>query len=88
MPQSWRATSNGLEGIAKAHSGTALCLEEIGEVDAKGVGSIAATCSQRMWTSVREIVSRRIKALMEQWGIDGDNGQAQPGRAPLRYRWG
>ena len=24
---------------------------------------------------VREYVSRRIKALMEQWGIDGDNGQ-------------
>lgn len=173
--QSWRATSNGLEGIAKAHSGTVLCLEEIGEVDAKEVGSIAymllnghgkgraskdgeakARAEWRMpilssgeigiaakiregrgtvkqgqivriidlpadagkglgvfenihgaanaaefantlkaaalkhygvagdaflreitenVDEVREYVSRRIKALMEQWGIDGDNGQ-------------
>ncbi len=72
--QSWRATSNGLEGIAKAHSGTALCLEEIGEVDAKEVGSIAYMLTENV-DEVREYVSRRIKALMEQWGIDGDNGQ-------------
>ena len=173
--QSWRATGNGLEGTAKAHSGTVLCLEEIGEVDAKEVGSIAymllnghgkgraskegeakARAEWRMpilssgeigiaakiregrgtvkqgqlvriidlpadagkglgvfenihgaanaaefantlkaaalrhygvagdaflraitenVDEVREYVSRRIKALMEQWGIDGDNGQ-------------
>ena len=173
--QSWRATGNGLEGIAKAHSGTLLCLEEIGEIDPKEVGSVAymllnghgkgraskdgearARAEWRMpilssgeigiaakiregrgtlkqgqlvriidlpadagkglgvfenihgaanaaefantlkaaalrhygvagdaflreitenVDEVREYVSRRIKALMEQWGIDGDNGQ-------------
>ncbi len=39
--QSWRSTGNSLEGTAKAHSGTCLCLEEINEVDSKEVGSIA-----------------------------------------------
>ena len=39
--QSWRATSNGLEGIAKAHSGTLLNLEEIGEMDGREIGSVA-----------------------------------------------
>ncbi len=32
--QSWRATSNGLEGIAAAHNDSLLCLDEIGEIAA------------------------------------------------------
>ena len=39
--RSWRATSNGLEGIAEAHSDTLLCLDEMGQVDAREAGEIA-----------------------------------------------
>ncbi|MGF3025083.1 DUF927 domain-containing protein [Methylobacterium aquaticum] len=39
--QTWRATSNGLEGVAKAHSGTVLVLDELGELDAREAGSTA-----------------------------------------------
>lgn len=39
--QSWRATGNGLESVAKAHSGTCLVLDELGELDAREAGSTA-----------------------------------------------
>jgi uncharacterized protein (DUF927 family) len=39
--RSWRATSNGLEGIAEAHCDTLLCLDEMGQVDAREAGEIA-----------------------------------------------
>src|ERR1044072_3177894 len=39
--QTWRNTGNGLEGVAKAHSGTLLALDEIGELDAREAGSTA-----------------------------------------------
>jgi putative DNA primase/helicase len=39
--QTWRATDNGLEGVAKAHSGTALVLDELGELDARVAGAVA-----------------------------------------------
>ena len=32
---SWRATSNGLEGVAEAHCDALLCLDEMGQVDAR-----------------------------------------------------
>jgi putative DNA primase/helicase len=37
----WRATSNGLEGIATAHSGALLILDELGQVDPREAGEIA-----------------------------------------------
>lgn len=37
----WRATGNGLEAIATAHSGALLILDELGQVDAKEAGEIA-----------------------------------------------
>lgn len=37
----WRATSNGLEAIATAHSGALLILDELGQVDPKEAGEIA-----------------------------------------------
>ncbi len=37
----WRATSNGLEGIAALHSDTLLCLDELSEVNAREAGNIA-----------------------------------------------
>ncbi|MBA2654419.1 MAG: DUF927 domain-containing protein [Gammaproteobacteria bacterium] len=37
----WRATSNGLEAIATLHNDSLLCLDEMGQVDAKEVGEIA-----------------------------------------------
>jgi putative DNA primase/helicase len=37
----WRATSNGLEGIAALHSDTSLCLDELSEVSAREAGSAA-----------------------------------------------
>jgi putative DNA primase/helicase len=39
--RSWRATSNGLESIAEAHCDTLLCLDEMGQVDAREAGDIA-----------------------------------------------
>ena len=39
--QTWRATGNALEAIARAHSGTLLALDELGELDAKEAGSTA-----------------------------------------------
>jgi putative DNA primase/helicase len=38
---SWRATSNGLEGVAVLHNGALLCLDEISQVSAKEAGDIA-----------------------------------------------
>jgi putative DNA primase/helicase len=37
----WRATTNGLEAIATAHSGALLILDEIGQVDPREAGEIA-----------------------------------------------
>jgi putative DNA primase/helicase len=37
----WRATSNGLEGIAAAHCDAALCLDEMGQVDGREAGEMA-----------------------------------------------
>ncbi len=37
----WRATSNGLEGIAALHCDTLLCLDELSEVNAREAGNIA-----------------------------------------------
>src|SRR5690606_40758644 len=37
--RTWRATSNGLEGIAAALSDTALVLDEIGEADGREIGA-------------------------------------------------
>lgn len=37
----WRATSNGLESVAELHNHGLLCLDEIGQADAKVVGDIA-----------------------------------------------
>lgn len=39
--RTWRATSNGLEGIAEAHNDAFLCLDEMGQVDAREAGEIA-----------------------------------------------
>ncbi|RHZ98855.1 DUF927 domain-containing protein [Cereibacter sphaeroides] len=39
--KSWRATSNGLEGVAALHCDTLLCLDEIGQVAAREVGEVA-----------------------------------------------
>jgi putative DNA primase/helicase len=39
--QSWRATSNGLEGIAKGHNDTLLILDELGQVQPKEAGEVA-----------------------------------------------
>jgi putative DNA primase/helicase len=38
---SWRATSNGLESIAEAHCDALLCLDEMGQVNAREAGEIA-----------------------------------------------
>lgn len=38
---SWRATANGLEGVATAHSETFLCLDELGQLDGREAGAAA-----------------------------------------------
>lgn len=38
--RTWKATGNGLEGVAVQHSETLLCLDEIGQAEAKEVGNI------------------------------------------------
>jgi putative DNA primase/helicase len=37
----WRGTENGLESIARAHSGTLLVLDELGEADSRTIGNVA-----------------------------------------------
>lgn len=39
--RTWRATSNGLEGVAALHCDSLLCLDEMGQVDGREAGSIA-----------------------------------------------
>ena len=39
--QTWRATGNGLEGLASVHNDTLLVLDEMGELDPKEAGTIA-----------------------------------------------
>ncbi len=39
--RTWRATSNGLEGVAALHCDALLCLDEIGQVDGRDAGQIA-----------------------------------------------
>lgn len=39
--RAWRATGNALESIAAVHSDTLLCLDEMGQVDAKELGEIS-----------------------------------------------
>jgi len=39
--RSWRATDNGLEGVAASHCDTLLCLDEMGQVGARVAGEIA-----------------------------------------------
>lgn len=41
FPHTWRTTDNALESIAKAHSGTVLPLDEIGELDSRKTGEVA-----------------------------------------------
>lgn len=36
----WRATSNGLEGIAAAHNHALLCLDEMGQCEARDIGNV------------------------------------------------
>lgn len=38
---SWRATANGLEGVATTHSETFLCLDEMGQLDGRDAGAAA-----------------------------------------------
>ena len=37
----WRATANGLEGVAVQHSETLLCLDELGQLDPREAGGVA-----------------------------------------------
>jgi uncharacterized protein (DUF927 family) len=39
--RSWRATSNGLEGVAASHCDTLLCLDELSQLAAKEAGEVA-----------------------------------------------
>ncbi|MDQ7075035.1 MAG: DUF927 domain-containing protein [Gammaproteobacteria bacterium] len=39
--QRWRATGNGLEGVASMHNDTLLCLDELGQVEPREAGEIA-----------------------------------------------
>jgi uncharacterized protein (DUF927 family) len=39
--RTWRATDNGLEGIAERHCDALLCLDEMGQIDPRSVGEIA-----------------------------------------------
>ncbi|MBV7480345.1 DUF927 domain-containing protein [Pseudomonas sp. PDM31] len=38
--RTWRATSNGLEGVAALHNDTLLALDEIGEADPREIGAV------------------------------------------------
>lgn len=53
--RTWRATVNGLEGVAAAHSDALLCLDEIGQVD----GRIAAEAAYLLGNGVGRVRARR-----------------------------
>ncbi len=70
FPQTWRTTDNALEGIARAHSGTLLALDEIGELDPRKAGEIAymlvngqAKGRMRSDTHLRERAEFRVMVL-------------------------
>lgn len=39
--KTWRATANGLEGVALAHNDALLCLDELGQIDGREAGQAA-----------------------------------------------
>lgn len=41
FPRTWRATSNGLESVARMHCDTLLLLDEMGQCDSREVGQVA-----------------------------------------------
>jgi len=45
-PRTWRATSNGLEGIASLHNDTFLPIDEIGQADSRDVAAAAYMLAQ------------------------------------------
>lgn len=68
--QNWRATSNGLEGLAALHSDAALCLDEIGQAAAKNVEQAAYMLANGMGKarskqdgSAHEVKAWRIMVL-------------------------
>jgi len=91
--QNWRATSNGLEGLAALHSDTALCLDEIGQAPgrtiaeasymlANGMGKARAfqdgsARTARSWRCM--VLSTGEKGLTEKIAEEG--GRVQAGQA-------
>ncbi len=57
----WKATGNGLEAVAEMHNHSLLLLDEINEVDAKGVGEIVYALSNGFGKSRmnKDITARR-----------------------------
>ena len=88
--QNWRATANGLEGLAALHSDTALCLDEIGQAPGRTIQEAAymlangmgkARASQdgsaravRSWRCM--ILSTGEKGLAEKIAEEGGRVQA------------
>lgn len=91
--QNWRATSNGLEGLAALHSDAALCLDEIGQAPgrtimeaaymlANGMGKARAfqdgsARTARSWRCM--VLSTGEKGLAEKIAEEG--GRVQAGQA-------
>lgn len=91
--QNWRATSNGLEGLAALHSDAALCLDEIGQAPgrtimeasymlANGMGK-ARACQDGSAKGVKSwrcmVLSTGEKGLAEKIAEEG--GKVQAGQA-------
>ena len=91
--QNWRATSNGLEGLAALHSDAALCLDEIGQAPgrtimeasymlANGMGK-ARACQDGSAKGVKSwrlmVLSTGEKGLAEKIAEEG--GRVQAGQA-------
>lgn len=77
--QSWRATSNGLEGLAELHSDTALCLDEIGQAPGRTVNEAAYMLANGMGKTRarRDGSTRRAKSWRCTILSTGEKGLAE-----------
>jgi uncharacterized protein (DUF927 family) len=90
----WRATDNGLEGLATGHSDTLLCLDELSQIDAKAAGAAAYMLANNSgktranrngesrtpqhWRNF--FISSGEISLADKLGEDGRNGRAAAGQ--------
>jgi len=86
--RTWRATSNGLEGVAAAHTDTLLCLDELSEIDAREAGAAAYMLANGRGKARagRDGSARRSATWRVLWLSSGEIGLADKIREDGRRR--